>query len=50
MDYFLTDEQKEIKNLARKISEEKIKPVRAQLDEKGEFPHELMKEFARVDF
>jgi alkylation response protein AidB-like acyl-CoA dehydrogenase len=50
MDYFLTDEQKEIKKLARKIAEEKVKPVRAQLDEKGEFPHELMKEFARAGF
>ncbi len=50
MEYFLNDEQKAIKALARKIAEEKVKPVRAQLDEKGEFPHELMKEFAKAGF
>ena len=32
MDYFLKEEQKMIKNLARKIAEEKLKPVRAKND------------------
>ena len=50
MEYFLTEEQKEMKNLARKIAEEKIKPVRAELDREGEFPYEIMKEFAKADF
>jgi len=27
MDYFLTDEQLEIKEIARKVAEERIKPV-----------------------
>ncbi len=49
MEYFLTDEQKAIKNLARKIAEEKILPVRAELDEKEEFPWEVMKELAAAD-
>jgi butyryl-CoA dehydrogenase len=49
MDYFLTEEQKMIKELARKIAEEKIKPVRAELDEKGEFPWELMKILGEAD-
>ncbi|NLI40727.1 MAG: acyl-CoA dehydrogenase [Caldisericales bacterium] len=49
MDYFLTDEQKMIKNLARKIAEEKMRPVRAELDEKGIFPMEIIKEFAKAD-
>ena len=42
MEYFLTDEQKMLKDLARKIAEEKIIPVRAELDEKEEFPWEIM--------
>jgi butyryl-CoA dehydrogenase len=49
MDYRFTEEQIMIRDLARKISEEKVKPVRAHLDEKGEFPWELMKIFADAD-
>ncbi len=43
MDYFLTDEQKQIQALARRIAEEKVVPIRAELDEKGEFPWSIMK-------
>ena len=43
MDYFLTEQQKEIRNLTRTIAEEKVLPVRAALDEKEEFPWEIMK-------
>jgi alkylation response protein AidB-like acyl-CoA dehydrogenase len=43
LDYFLTEQQKEIKNLTRTIAEEKVLPVRAELDEKEEFPWEIMK-------
>ncbi|MCJ7545763.1 MAG: acyl-CoA dehydrogenase family protein [Deltaproteobacteria bacterium] len=42
MDYFLTEEQRMLKELARKIAEEKVLPVRAELDEKEEFPWEIM--------
>lgn len=49
MEYFLTDEQKMIKEVARTVAEEKIKPIRQELDEKGEFPYEIMKELARLD-
>jgi butyryl-CoA dehydrogenase len=49
MDYFLTEEQQEIRNLARQIAEEKVKPVRAELDEKEEFPWEIMKVLAQAD-
>ena len=38
MDYFLTEEQAMIRDLARQIAEEKIVPVRRELDEKEEFP------------
>lgn len=42
MDYFLTSEQKMIQDLARKVAE-KMLPVRAELDEKEEFPWEIVK-------
>src|SRR3972149_8607655 len=47
--YGLTEEQKMIKELARKIAEEKIKPIRAQLDVTGEFPYDVMKALAEAD-
>ena len=43
MDYFFTPEQKMIQDLARKVAEEKMLPVRAELDEKEEFPWEIVK-------
>lgn len=43
MDYFLTDDQKHIQSLARRIAEEKVVPIRAELDEKEEFPWSIMK-------
>jgi alkylation response protein AidB-like acyl-CoA dehydrogenase len=43
LDYFLTPEQKMIQNLARKVAQEKMLPVRAELDEKEEFPWEIVK-------
>jgi len=49
LEYFLTEQQKTIKNLARKIAEEKILPVRAELDEKEEFPWDIMKVLAHTD-
>lgn len=49
MDYLLTEEQIEIKELARQIAEEKVKPVRAELDEKEEFPWEIMKALGQAD-
>jgi len=41
--YFLTPEQQMIQNLARKIAQERVLPLRAELDEKEEFPWDLMK-------
>ena len=49
MEYFLSEPQKTIKSLARRIAEEKILPVRAELDEKEEFPWEIMKDLADSD-
>ncbi len=49
MDYFFTEEQQMIRDTAREIAEKKIVPVRAELDEKGEFPTEIMKTCAESD-
>ena len=49
MEYFLTEEQKTIKSLARRIAEERILPVRAELDEKEEFPWAIIKDLADAD-
>jgi alkylation response protein AidB-like acyl-CoA dehydrogenase len=49
LDYFLTEQQKTIKALARRIAEERILPVRAELDEKEEFPWDIVKELAAAD-
>ena len=37
-----------IQDLARKVAQEKVLPVRAELDEKEEFPWDLMKVFAEA--
>lgn len=49
MEYFLTEQQKTIKDLAKRIAEERILPVRAELDEKEEFPWAIMKDLADAD-
>jgi alkylation response protein AidB-like acyl-CoA dehydrogenase len=49
MDYFLTEEQQMIRDLAMQIAREKIVPVRAELDETGEFPWEVIKALAQSD-
>jgi len=49
MDYFLTEEQMMIKDLARKVAEERILPARAKLDEEERFPWELIKDLAQAD-
>lgn len=50
MDYFLTDEQVRIRDLARQIAQEKIKPVAAKYDESEEFPWEIMEILAEESF
>ncbi|MBF0563799.1 MAG: acyl-CoA dehydrogenase family protein [Nitrospirae bacterium] len=49
MDYFLTEEQQMVRDLARQIAVEKVKPVRAELDEREEFPTDIMKTIAQAD-
>lgn len=49
MDYFLTEEQQMIRDTARQIAEEKVVPIRAELDEKNEYPWEVIKVLAQSD-
>ena len=49
MDYFLTEEQQAIQEIARQIAQEKIVPVREELDETQEFPTEIMKVCGQSD-
>ena len=49
MDYFLTEDQIMIQDLTRQIAEEKVIPVREELDEKEEFPWEVMNVLAQSD-
>ena len=49
MQYFLNEQQQMVRSLARRIAEERIVPVRAELDEKEEFPWPIMRELAAAD-
>ncbi len=49
VNYFLTEEQQMIVDLARQIAKEKIIPVRARLDENNEFPWDIMRDIAQAD-
>jgi butyryl-CoA dehydrogenase len=49
LNYFLTEEQQMIQDLAAQIAREKIRPQRAELDETEAFPTELMKVLAQSD-
>lgn len=49
MDYFLTEEQQMIVDVARQITDEHIIPQRAELDEKEEFPTEILRAIAQAD-
>jgi alkylation response protein AidB-like acyl-CoA dehydrogenase len=49
MDYFLTEDQMMIRDLTRQVAEGKVVPVREELDEKEEFPWEIMNVLAQSD-
>ena len=49
MDYFLTEEQQMIQELAAQITDELIIPQRAELDEKEEYPLEILEAIAQAD-
>jgi alkylation response protein AidB-like acyl-CoA dehydrogenase len=49
LEYSLTEGQKMVRDLARRIAEEKILPIRAELDETEEFPWDVVKELGDSD-
>jgi butyryl-CoA dehydrogenase len=49
MDYDFNERETMIRDLTRKIAKEKVLPVRAELDEKSEFPTEAMAAMAQAD-
>jgi butyryl-CoA dehydrogenase len=49
VDYFLTEQQQMIQQLAARIAREKILPIRAELDATEEFPREIMNVLAQAD-
>jgi alkylation response protein AidB-like acyl-CoA dehydrogenase len=49
MRYFLTEEQQMIIDICRQIVEERIIPQRAEMDEKGIFPTEIIREIGKSD-
>ena len=50
MNYFLTEEQEAIRDLAKDFAQGKIAPVAAEYDQKAEFPWPIVKEMAKMDF
>lgn len=49
MDYFFTEQQQMIIDTAREIANEKIIPLRAELDEKNQFPKGILQDIAKAD-
>lgn len=49
IDYLFTEEQQMIRDLCRQITDERIRPVAAELDRTGKFPRDVMKVMAQSD-
>ena len=49
VNYFLTEEQQMIKDLAAQIAREKIAPIALEYDEAGKFPWDIVKVLAKAD-
>lgn len=49
MEYFLSEEQQMMVDLAKKVAQEKMKPVREHYDETEEFPWPVIEELAKAD-
>ncbi len=49
MDYGFSESQIEIRDMVREFAQERVKPVRAELDETEEFPREILTELGKMD-
>ncbi len=50
MDFYLTETQRQVKNLAREFAENEIAPYIRKFDATGEFPTEIMKKLGDIGF
>jgi len=50
MNYFLSENDEMVRELFSNYVDKRIIPLRRELDEKDDFPHELFKEMASMDF
>lgn len=50
MDYFLSEQEEMVKSLFSEYVDKRIIPLRKELDEKDDFPHEIFQEMAKQDF
>lgn len=50
MDFSLTDDQLELRNLTRQFAQNEMRPVAAEYDEKNEFPYEVMKKAYEIGY
>lgn len=49
VDYGLSEQQIEIRDMVREFAEQRVRPVRAELDEKEEFPRAILDELGKMD-
>ncbi|MDD2520685.1 MAG: acyl-CoA dehydrogenase family protein [Kiritimatiellae bacterium] len=49
MNYGLSELAQEIRGMVREFAETRVKPVRAELDEEGRFPAEILRELGKMD-
>jgi alkylation response protein AidB-like acyl-CoA dehydrogenase len=47
-DIYFSEEHKMLQQMVRKFAQNEVRPIAQELDEKGEFPHELIKEMASL--
>ena len=48
MDFQLTEEQQQIRDLAREFAQKEIAPIAAEFDARGEFPTETIKKLGEL--
>ncbi len=50
IDFELTDEQREMRDMARRFAKEEIRPVAAEYDEREDVPWDVLKKAAEAGF
>ena len=47
MDYAMNELEQEVLNATRELAQKKLKPLRAEMDAKEEFSHEMLEEYRK---